>query len=175
MPICSGSGIRSRSPTTTVRRSGGSPRTHSVRCSSRRSSARWRAKSRPACGWRSMSENLFTALAAGFPVPQASFVRDADGRSLSYAQLRDSTAQCANALRALGVQPGDRVAAQVDKSIDAIVLYLATLRAGAAFLPLNPAYTAAEMEYFIGDAQPRLLVCAPEKQAMLASIAAASG
>ena len=120
-----------------------------------------------------MSENLFTALADGFPA--AAFARDAAGRSLSYEQLMADTARCANALQMLGVRPGDRVAAQVEKSIDAIVLYLATLRAGAAFLPLNPAYTTAEMEYFIGDAQPRLLVCAPEKQATLAPIAAAGG
>jgi malonyl-CoA/methylmalonyl-CoA synthetase len=122
-----------------------------------------------------MSKNLFSALAAGFPQTAAPFVSDGAGRSLTYGQLRESTARCANALQMLGVQPGDRVAAQIEKSIDGIVLYLATLRAGAAFLPLNAAYTAAEMEYFIGDAQPRLLVCAPEKQAVLAPIAAAGG
>jgi malonyl-CoA/methylmalonyl-CoA synthetase len=125
--------------------------------------------------FNSMSSNVFTALAAGFPAPGAPFAIDAAGRSCSYGELLQHTARCANALQSLGVQPGDRVAAQVDKSIDAIVLYLATLRAGAAFLPLNSAYTAAEMEYFIGDAQPRLLVCSPDKQASLAPLATAGG
>jgi malonyl-CoA/methylmalonyl-CoA synthetase len=122
-----------------------------------------------------MSMNVFTALAAGFPVPEAPFATDAAGRTCSYGELLRHTARCAHALQSLGVQPGDRVAAQIDKSIDAIVLYLATLRAGAAFLPLNSAYTAAEMEYFIGDAGPRLLVCSPDKQASLAPLATAGG
>ena len=59
-----------------------------------------------------------------------------------------------------GVKPGDRVAVQVEKSAEAIVLYLACLRAGAVYLPLNTAYTLAELEYFIGDAEPRVVVCA---------------
>ena len=68
-----------------------------------------------------------------------------------------------------GVVPGDRVAVQVEKSADAIMLYLACLRAGAVYLPLNTGYTLAELEYFIGDAEPRVVVCAPEKQAALAA------
>ena len=64
-------------------------------------------------------------------------------------------------LSRLGVRPGDRVAAQVDKSTDVIVLALACLRAGAALLPLNTAYTLAELEYFLGDAEPALTVCRP--------------
>ena len=67
----------------------------------------------------------------------------------------------ANALVDLGVEPGDRVAVQVEKSIEAIMLYLGTIRAGAVFLPLNTAYTAAEIEYFVGDAEPRVFVCDP--------------
>ena len=54
---------------------------------------------------------------------------------------------------------------QVEKSPEAIALYLATLQIGGVFLPLNTAYTAAEMEYFLGDAQPRVLVCSPDRQA----------
>ena len=73
------------------------------------------------------------------------------------------------------MQPGDRVAAQIDKSLDGICLYLGTLRAGAAFLPLNTAYTPAEMDYFVGDAEPRLLVCGPEKAAALQPVVAAHG
>jgi malonyl-CoA/methylmalonyl-CoA synthetase len=73
-----------------------------------------------------------------------------------------SSAQAANALVELGVEPGDRVAAQVDKSSDTIVLTLACLRAGAALLPLNTAYTLAELEYFLNDAGPALTICRPQ-------------
>ena len=81
------------------------------------------------------------------------------------------TAKVANALLEAGVYPGDRVAAQVDKSASAIALYLGTVRAGAVFLPLNTAYTANEIEYFIGDAEPALLVCRPAAEAALRPIA----
>ncbi len=67
----------------------------------------------------------------------------------------------ARALADLGVEPGDRVAAQIDKSPDAIMLALACFRAGAALLPLNTAYTLAELEYFLGDAEPALTLCRP--------------
>ena len=70
----------------------------------------------------------------------------------------------ANVLAARGVKPGDRVAVQVEKSVPALVLYLATVRAGAVYLPLNTAYTLAELEYFIGDSEPSLVVCDPGKQ-----------
>ena len=60
----------------------------------------------------------------------------------------------ANTLLELGVRPGDRVAAQVEKSPEALMLYLGGLRAGAVYLPLNTAYTPAELEYFLGDAEP---------------------
>ena len=62
-----------------------------------------------------------------------------------------------------GVKPGDRVAAQTEKSVPGLVLYLATVRAGAVYLPLNTAYTLNELEYFITDAEPSLVVCDPAK------------
>src|SRR5690606_24108784 len=73
------------------------------------------------------------------------------------------TARFAVALQGMGVQPGDRVAVQVEKSIEALMLYLAAVRAGAVFLPLNTAYTPAEVEYFLTDAEPSLFVCAPQR------------
>ncbi len=79
------------------------------------------------------------------------------GRTLSYRELADEVARFANALVSLGVRPGDRVMAQVDKSIENICLYLATLKVGAVYNPLNAAYTPAELEYFIGDAEPALI------------------
>ncbi|MFI7012510.1 AMP-binding protein [Streptomyces sp. NPDC050145] len=88
-----------------------------------------------------------------------------DGRKITYRETADTVARIAARLVADGVTPGDRVAMQVDKSPEAIALYLATLRIGGVFLPLNTAYTGAEMEYFIGDARPRVLVCSPQRQA----------
>jgi malonyl-CoA/methylmalonyl-CoA synthetase len=73
------------------------------------------------------------------------------------------------------VKPGDRVAVQVEKSIEAVVLYLAAVRAGAVYLPLNTAYTLAELEYFVGDAEPKLVVCDPGKREGITPIAAKVG
>jgi malonyl-CoA/methylmalonyl-CoA synthetase len=81
--------------------------------------------------------------------------------SLTYAELELETGRWATALEALAVEPGDRVAAQVEKSLSSLILYLATVRIGAVYLPLNPAYTLAELAYFIGDAEPALVVCDP--------------
>jgi malonyl-CoA/methylmalonyl-CoA synthetase len=76
---------------------------------------------------------------------------------------------------ALGVRPGDRVAVQVEKTPEAALLYLATLRAGAVYLPLNPAYTLAELDYFIGDAEPALIVCTPAARHGLLGVARGAG
>ena len=108
------------------------------------------------------SANLFDLIAARVDDPGKMALGTADATALTYGALLQRSAQAANALVALGVEPGDRVAAQVDKSTDAIVLALACLRAGAALLPLNTAYTLAELDYFLDDAQPELTVCRPE-------------
>ena len=91
---------------------------------------------------------------------------------VSYAELFDRAGRLAAVLAAAGVGPGDRVAAQVDKSVEAIVLYLGTVMAGGAFLPLNTAYTAEEIGYFLTDARPTVLVVDPARQAALAAAAA---
>ncbi len=97
-----------------------------------------------------------------------------DGRILSYAKLIEDIDRAAAALGSLGVEPGDRVMAQVEKSIANVCLYLATLKIGAVFNPLNTAYTTAELEYFISDAAPRVIVVSPERQAEIEAIATAS-
>jgi malonyl-CoA/methylmalonyl-CoA synthetase len=107
------------------------------------------------------SANLFDLIVARAGKPEQMALETADATALTYAQLFERSGRAANALVALGVEPGDRVAAQVDKSTDVIVLALACLRAGAALLPLNTAYTLAELEYFLSDAQPALTVCRP--------------
>ncbi len=118
-----------------------------------------------------MSGNLFGRLCAPGPDESRAFIRLPAGGVISYADLLARSAQYANALLDLGVEPGDRVLVQADKSPQIIHLYLGCLRAGALFLPLNTAYTLAEVEYFIGDAQPRVVVCAPGKLAALLTLA----
>ena len=98
---------------------------------------------------------------AACPDADRPFAELADGRRYTYGDVDDVSARFANALVDLGVEPGDRVAVQVEKSIEAIMLYLGAIRAGAVFLPLNTAYTPAEIEYFLGDAEPRVFVCDP--------------
>lgn len=117
-----------------------------------------------------MSDNLFDILVRGIADPDATAIETLDGQRLSYAALIDRTGRMANALVALGVTPGDRVAVQVEKSVEAIILYLATIRAGGVFLPLNTGYTAAEIEYFIEDAAPTIFVCDPAKADLLGPV-----
>ena len=97
------------------------------------------------------------------PIWTSSLWRPKTPTALTYGELFKRSAQAANALVALGVKPGDRVAAQIEKSTDMIVVALACLRAGAVLLPLNTAYTLAELEYFLGDAEPALTLCRPDR------------
>ncbi|MGY3547172.1 malonyl-CoA/methylmalonyl-CoA synthetase [Bradyrhizobium sp. USDA 4472] len=116
--------------------------------------------------------NLFSRLFDGLDDPKRLAIETQDGAHISYGDLIARAGQMANVLVARGVKPGDRVAVQVEKSVANIVLYLATVRAGAVYLPLNTAYTLNELDYFIGDAEPSLVVCDPAKAEGLAPIAA---
>ena len=118
-----------------------------------------------------MSENLFSLIRSRMPDGAKAFMTTPDGGKITYAALVESSARLAHVLQTLGVVPGERVAVQVEKSPEAVLLYLACLRAGAAFLPLNTAYTLAELEYFISDATPRLVVCSPAKREGIAKLA----
>lgn len=93
---------------------------------------------------------------------------------LSFGALFDGAERMAAALVALGVVPGDRVAVQVEKTIEAVQLYLGTVMAGAVFLPLNTAYTSAEISYFLQDACPRVVVCDPARAADILELAGAA-
>jgi malonyl-CoA/methylmalonyl-CoA synthetase len=119
-----------------------------------------------------MSGNFFQTIVQHSPHPDKLFIENADGRRFTYGEAFATAGRIAGALVALGVKPGDRVAVQVEKSPEMILLYLACLRAGAAFLPLNTAYTLAELDYFIGDAEPALVVCAPGKAGPIGELAA---
>ena len=107
--------------------------------------------------------NLFTQLFASGQSLDRPFIEKPDGGMLRYRDSLDETARLANRLVQLGVKPGDRVAAQVERSVEAIHLYLATLRAGGVYLPLNTAYTLPELEYFVDDAEPALVVVSPDR------------
>jgi malonyl-CoA/methylmalonyl-CoA synthetase len=123
----------------------------------------------------SANANLFSRLFDGLDDPGKPAIEQLDGSRISYAELIARAGQIANVLVARGVKPGDRVAAQTEKSVSGLVLYLATVRAGAVYLPLNTAYTLNELDYFIGDAEPSLVVCDPSKAEGIGSIAAKVG
>jgi len=91
--------------------------------------------------------------------------------SMTFGELFAGAERNAAALVAMGVKPGDRVAVQVEKTIEAIQLYLGTVMAGAVFLPLNTAYTTPEVAYFLGDATPRVVVCDPAKYEAIEGVA----
>ena len=125
-------------------------------------------------------QNLFSALRAAFLADLASTAVEtstADGRPLlySWSDLDRASARMANLLTSLKLPEGSRVAVQVEKSVEALLLYLATLRAGYVFLPLNTAYQSAEIEYFIGNAEPAVVVCTPGNFGWVSKIAFTQG
>ena len=93
-----------------------------------------------------------------------------DGSRLSYRAFLDMASRFANALVEIGVQPGDRVVLQVPKSAEALAIYAACVQSGSVMVPLNTGYTPAEVDYFVGDAQPKLVICYPKSQEGLQSI-----
>src|ERR1700733_4685114 len=118
-----------------------------------------------------MTGNLFARIRAAAPERDRTFIETHDGRVITYGDLFDISGRYANVLRAAGVQFGDRVVVQVEKSPECVLLYLACLRLGAVYLPLNQAYTLTELEYFIGDSEPSVVVCAPERAGEIAALA----
>jgi len=114
-----------------------------------------------------MSSNLYDRLAEGFAPDRAKpcFIL-ADGSEVSYGALETAAAHVAGHLKATGLKPGDRLGLHVDKSVEAVMIYLGVLKAGCVFMPLNPAYTATEVDYFLSDAEPALFVT--DAQAFLA-------
>ena len=105
------------------------------------------------------SNHLFDGLLSGRETDSRRLLDVPGDRCWSYAELVELSGRFANLLQVAGVVPGDRIAVQVQKSVEAIALYLATVRAGAVFLPLNTAYTGVEVGYFLDDAEPAVFVC----------------
>jgi malonyl-CoA/methylmalonyl-CoA synthetase len=123
-----------------------------------------------------MNENLYALIAARFPADlDACAVETHDARYWTWRDLDRATARIANLLASLKLPAGSRIAVQVDKSVEALCLYLATLRAGHVFLPLNSAYQQAEIDYFVENAEPAVVVCTPGNRAWIEPIARARG
>ena len=125
------------------------------------------------------SQNLFSALRAGFPSdPDAVAIETCDSAPPLYYTWRDidsASARIANLFASLELPAGARIAAQTDKSVEALLLYLAVLRAGFVYLPLNSAYQQAELDYFIGNAEPSVVVCSPRNFPWLSTLAFKAG
>ena len=122
------------------------------------------------------NQNLYAMIAARMPADrQACAIETHDGLYYSWADIEAATAKLANLLVSLGLPAGSRIAAQLDKSPEALCLHLATLRAGHVFLPLNNAYQQAEVDYFVGNAEPALIVCTPGNLAWITEVARERG
>ena len=116
-----------------------------------------------------MADTLFARFVRAATDPDKAFIRLLDGPPASFRECFAAAARFARVLVRHGVQPGDRVAVQVEKSPQALFLYLACLRAGAVYLPLNSGYTASELGYFIGDSEPRLFICSAKNRETIAA------
>lgn len=122
------------------------------------------------------NNNLFAALRAAFPEDLDAIAVETDnGLYYSWRDLERGTAMLANLLKSLQLPEGARIAVQAEKSVEAMMLYLATLRAGYVFLPLNTAYQSAEMEYFIANAEPSVVVCGRKNFGWVSKIAFQQG
>ncbi|MEH6527100.1 MAG: malonyl-CoA synthase [Sneathiella sp.] len=122
------------------------------------------------------NKNLYTLFEDHFPSDKSAIAFEGpDVQTFSFEQIVIRSAQMANFMTDLGAKPGDRVAVQVGKSVEAVILYLACLRAGLVYLPLNTAYKAAEIEYFVGDASPALVICDPSSLSEISKISTKAG
>jgi len=107
--------------------------------------------------------NLFSNFQENFPDDlDGQFLVTSKGRQVSYLELNDASARIANCLLESGASPGDRVTVQVEKSVESIFLYLACLRSGLVYHPLNTAYKSSELSFFIKNAEPTIVVCSTE-------------
>jgi malonyl-CoA/methylmalonyl-CoA synthetase len=116
-----------------------------------------------------MTDNLFKRFANAATAPDKAFLIPPRRQPISFREAFAAAARFAHVLAAHGVKPGDRVAVQVEKSPEALFLYLACLQAGAVYLPLNTGYTTSELSYFVADAEPRLFVCSEKKREKIAA------
>ena len=119
--------------------------------------------------------NLYAVLASGFPADRSQVALETPQRHYTWDDLDQGSARLANLLASLNLPEGARVAVQVEKSPEALLLYLATLRAGYVYLPLNTAYREAEVQYFLENAEPSVVVCSGKNEAWVKRVAQAAG
>jgi malonyl-CoA/methylmalonyl-CoA synthetase len=120
-----------------------------------------------------LSSNIYELFASRFPADRSAiFLATTEGRHIDFAELENLIARYARVLSEYGVVAGERIAVQVETSPENIALYLAALKLGAIYLPLNTAYTDSELTYFLGDARPALLVTRPERLGTAQEVAA---
>ncbi len=123
-----------------------------------------------------MNHNLYACLRQGFPADlQQTAIETDQGLSYSWSDLERGSAMLANWLESLSLPPASRIAVQVEKSVEVLMLYLACLRSGHVFLPLNPAYQQSEISYFVANAEPALVVCTPANFGWVSKIAFQAG
>ncbi|MFT7301073.1 MAG: malonyl-CoA/methylmalonyl-CoA synthetase [Porticoccus sp.] len=108
------------------------------------------------------NSNIYALFRSKLPFDTKAVFLEHERGNLLYSQIEIETGQLTGLLKQLGVKKGDRIIVQVEKSAEAVLLYLACLRAGAIFIPLNTGYTAKEVDYFIDNANPHLIVCRPQ-------------
>src|SRR5438270_9407102 len=119
-----------------------------------------------------VSEDLYGRIYRSFAAhADRSFIVE-DGRRWTYGEVERATGRLAAHLQALGLKPGDRLLAQMEKSAEALILYFACIHAGGVYLPLNVDYTAAELAYFVADAEPVIAVCRPQSTALFERLGA---
>lgn len=120
--------------------------------------------------------NLYAHFQKNFPADlDTELLLTPQGRSVTYADTQEASARIANALLQLGAVAGDRITVQVEKSVENLFLYLACVRAGLVYHPLNTAYTAAELSYFLGNAEPSVVVCAGDARGTIETVLPKSG
>ncbi|HUG57039.1 MAG TPA: malonyl-CoA synthase [Candidimonas sp.] len=119
--------------------------------------------------------NLYALLAMGFPADRAAIAIETPDRNYSWNDVEQLSGRFANLLQALDLPAGSRVAVQVEKSPEALMLYLACVRAGLVYLPLNTAYRESEVEYFLTDAEPAVVVCDSKNQDWVSRLADKTG
>ncbi|MDA0961350.1 MAG: AMP-binding protein, partial [Proteobacteria bacterium] len=122
-----------------------------------------------------MANILYDALFAPLASRDDAFLILPDGREIAGRDFLAMIHRAAHALTACGVAPGDRVAVQIAKTPEALAVYGAAVACGAIFLPLNTAYTADEVDYFVGNATPRLLLCDAKAAPALSAVATRHG
>lgn len=120
--------------------------------------------------------NLYANLLSSELIKQSTLaIETSDGLFYTWQDLHRASAMMANYLESLNIAKGSRIAVQVDKSVEAVILYLATLRAGYVFLPLNTAYQSAELDYFIRNAEPAVVVCTSKNFSWLSKLSFIAG